>query len=187
MDVGAFELALSDEEKRYLLAAATNRLDLVLREQKVGFYPPPASEVLHRKLGAFVTLKLYGSLRGCIGRLISNDPLYVTVADMAEAAAFHDTRFPPLTIGEFAEIEMEISIMGPITQCMDPSLIAVGKHGLIIRKGQRQGLLLPQVAVEWEWDREIFLEQACRKAGLSPDAWRDPDTEIYWFEAVVIG
>ena len=182
----AFRLALDDEEKQYLLDAVHHRIDLVLREQKISFAPLPESAVLQEKLGAFVTLKLYGSLRGCIGRLVSNDPLYVTVADMAEAAAFHDSRFPPLTIGEFAEIEVEISIMGPIMLCPDPALIVVGKHGLIIRRGQRQGLLLPQVAVEWEWDRETFLAQTCRKAGLPPDAWHDPDTEIYWFEAFVV-
>ena len=182
-----FELALSEEERQYLLSAAIHRIDLVLREQKIDFLPPPESAVLHEKLGVFASLKLYGSLRGCIGRLVSNDPLYITIADIAEAAAFHDSRFPPLTIGEFAEIGVEISILGPITLCPDPERIVLGKHGLIVRRGQRQGLLLPQVAVEWEWDRETFLSQACRKAGLAPEVWQDSETEIYWFEACVVG
>lgn len=186
MSNDVFELALTDEEKQFLLHTVHHRIDLVLHERKIVFAPLPESVVLREKLGAFVTLKLYGSLRGCIGRLVSNDPLYVTVADMAEASAFHDSRFPPLTVGEFAEIEAEISIMGPITLCPDPSLIVIGRHGLIMRRGQRQGLLLPQVAVEWEWDRETFLSQTCRKAGLAPDAWRDAETEIYWFEALVV-
>ena len=180
-----FELSLTEEEKEFLLDTVRRRIDLVLREQEVGFLPEPPPGVLHEKLGAFVTLKLHGSLRGCIGKLVSSDPLYTTVSDMAEAAAFHDSRFPPLTMSEFAAIEIEISIMSPITRCDDPSKIVIGKHGLIMRRGPNQGLLLPQVAVEWEWDRETFLAQTCRKARLPLDAWHDPNTEIYWFEALV--
>lgn len=180
-----FELALTPEDKQYLHQVVRSRIDLILRDQPVGFLPPPSSKALQEKLGAFVTLKLHGSLRGCIGRIIGNDPLFVTVGDMAEAAAFHDSRFQALTLSEFAEIEVEISVMSPVTRCVDPSAITVGRHGLIMRRGRNQGLLLPQVPVEWEWDRETFLAQACRKAGLPPDAWHDPDTEIYWFEAMV--
>ena len=181
-----FELALTPEEKMYLLDLARSRIDLVLHDQPVAFPPPPPPGMAQEKFGAFVTLKRQGQLRGCIGRLISEEPLFVTVGDMAEAAAFHDSRFPPLSIEEFPALELEISVMGPITRCTDPSQIVVGKHGLIMRKGNRQGLLLPQVAVEWEWDRETFLAQTCHKAGLPPDAWHDPDTEIYWFEALVV-
>lgn len=180
-----FELTLTREEKKFLLDMARSRIDLVMREQQVGFLAPPPPGILHEKLGAFVTLKLHGTLRGCLGKLASNDPLYITVGDMAEDSAFHDSRFPPLTISEFAKIEMEISILGPITPCHDPSQIVTGKHGLIIRRSSHHGLLLPQVALEWEWSRETFLAQTCRKAGLPLDAWHDPDTEIYWFEAYV--
>lgn len=180
-----FALSFSQEEKAYLLDIARSRIDLVLRDQPVAFPPPPPPGPAQEKLGAFVTLKRQGQLRGCVGRLISEDPLFVTVGDMAEAAAFHDSRFLPLTLEEFPTLELEISVMGPITRCPDPSRIVVGKHGLIMRKGSRQGLLLPQVPVEWEWDRETFLAQTCQKAGLPPDAWHDPDTEIYWFEALV--
>lgn len=181
-----FRISLSVKERQYLHHAVRSRIDLVLRDQKVGFLPPPPDGLLHRKLGAFVTLRLRGKLRGCIGRLVSEEPLFMTVADMAEASAFHDSRFSPLTMAEFPEVEEEISIMGPIVKCQDPSRIEIGRHGLIIRKGAHQGLLLPQVPVEWEWDRETFLAQACRKAGLPQDAWHDPDTEIYWFEAFVV-
>ncbi|MDL2209435.1 AmmeMemoRadiSam system protein A [Desulfovibrio sp. OttesenSCG-928-O18] len=180
-----FELSLSPEEKLYLLDLVRSRIDLVLRDQSVAFPSPPPHGMLEEKFGAFVTLKRNGQLRGCIGRLLSEDPLFITVGDMAEAAAFHDSRFTPLTLEEFPSLEVEISVMGPITRCMDPTQIVVGRHGLIMRKGDRQGLLLPQVPVEWEWDRDTFLEQTCRKAGLPPDAWHDPDTEIYWFEALV--
>ena len=181
-----FELSLSEEERQYLLDAVRSRIDLVLREQKVGAMPPPPPGALHEKLGAFVTLKRNGQLRGCIGRIASNEPLYLTVGDMAEAAAFHDSRFPPVLLSEFGALDIEVSVIGPITRCEDPTLVEVGKHGLIMRREGRQGLLLPQVPVEWEWDRETFLDQTCRKAGLPADAWHDPDTEIYWFEAIVV-
>lgn len=181
-----FNLSLSAEERGYLLDAARSHIDIALREQPVVTMPPPPPGTLHERLGAFVTLKRHGQLRGCIGRLVSSEPLYVTVGEMAEAAAFHDSRFQPLTLPEFQDIEIEISVMGPITPCPDPTRIVIGRHGLIMRKGDRQGLLLPQVPVEWEWDRETFLAQTCRKAGLPPDAWHDPDTEIYWFEAYII-
>lgn len=181
-----FDLVLSTEEKDFLIEAARARIDQVLRDRRVGAVAPPPEGMVREKFGAFVTLKRNGTLRGCIGRLISEDPLYVTVADMAEAAAFHDSRFSSVTLDEFRSLDVEISILGPISRCFDPAHVVVGRHGLIICRGDNQGLLLPQVAVEWEWDRDMFLEQACRKAGLPPDAWHDPDTEIYWFEALVI-
>jgi AmmeMemoRadiSam system protein A len=104
---------------------------------------------------------------------------------MAEASAFHDSRFPPLGLDEFPTIEIDISIIGPISRCFDPSQIILGEHGLIMRRGNKQGLLLPQVPIEWEWDSETFLSQTCVKAGLPRDAWQDPDTEIFWFHALV--
>lgn len=186
MDQKTFVLNLSVEERQYLLDLVRARIDLVLHDQKVGFPLPPPPGVLTEKMGAFVTLKKNGQLRGCIGRLTSADPLYVTVGDMAEASAFHDSRFSPVTLNEFPDLDVEVSVMGPITRCENPSAIEVGRHGLIVQKGGRRGLLLPQVPVEWEWDRETFLAQTCRKAGLPLDAWHDPDTEIYWFEAFIV-
>jgi hypothetical protein len=104
---------------------------------------------------------------------------------MAGSAAFRDPRFPPLTEDEFRRVEYEISILSPIEPCPDPERIEVGRHGLIMSRGARSGLLLPQVPVEWHWDRETFLGQTCFKAGLPRDAWKDPDTAIFWFEAEV--
>ena len=181
----SFTVSLLDEERQYLLDSVRRRIDAVLHERKEEkILPPPG--VLFEKYGAFVTLKRNGQLRGCIGRIVSPSPLYVTVGEMAEAAAFYDSRFPPLLLSEFGDLDIEVSVIGPITRCEDPSQIEVGRHGLIMRQKERQGLLLPQVPVEWEWDRETFLDQTCRKAGLPADAWRKPETEIYWFEALVV-
>ena len=180
-----FQLALSASEKAYLHTLVRRTLrNRLLREKEE--LPPPDSEILNSELGAFVTLNKNGRLRGCIGRLVGDGPLYKTVAAMAVAAAFHDSRFPLVTAEEFSELEEEISIMGPITPCPDLSAITVGRHGLIARSGDRQGLLLPQVPVEWCWDRETFLAQTCRKANLPGDAWKKPGTEIFWFEALVL-
>lgn len=188
-----FKLQLTDEEGRYLLQVA--RLAVVkglsghFREEDL---PPPPGEALKKELGAFVTLKRHGSLRGCIGRIVGDAPLYLTVARMAQAAAFNDTRFSPLSVSEENELEYEVSVLGPIEPCPDPEQIVIGRHGLIMRKGGYQGLLLPQVPVEWKWDRETFLRQTCKKAYLPPDEWKNAwkpgsDTRLYWFESVIIG
>lgn len=153
--------------------------------------PAPPPGVLHCSLGAFVTFKKGGHLRGCIGSMVGDGPLYRTVARMARAAAFEDPRFPPVTAAEVPALELDISVLGPITRCADPAAVRIGRHGLLVRQGFRSGVLLPQVPVEWGWDRETFLAQTCRKAGLPPDAWRnawrDGHTELYWFEAEVFG
>jgi hypothetical protein len=185
----SFRLSLSPEEQSYL----KDLVRLALASQLTGRGPAtppepphnPPMDLLRSELGAFVTLKRDGHLRGCIGNLVGHGPLYRTVWDMALAAAFQDPRFNPLTVAEMDGLGIEISIMGPLTPCPDPQLVEIGRHGLIMRRGGNQGLLLPQVPVEWGWDREQFLAQTCRKAGLPANAWREPDTEIFWFEAVV--
>lgn len=147
--------------------------------------PKPENQLLTEELGAFVTLKKNGTLRGCIGNVIGKGPLYLTVARMARAAAFEDSRFPQVSEAEFAQLSVEISILGPITICPDTNRIEIGIHGLIMQHGANSGLLLPQVAKEWHWDRKTFLEHTCLKAGLKPNMWEHPDTKIYWFEAYV--
>ncbi|MBI5518726.1 MAG: AmmeMemoRadiSam system protein A [Desulfovibrio sp.] len=180
-----FRLNPSVEEKRYLkelvLLSITSRLSGAGPQTP----PEPASALPRMELGAFVTLKRQGNLRGCIGNIIGQGPLFQTVWNMARAAAFEDPRFQPLGPGELADLDIEISILGPVLPCPDPELVEVGRHGLIVRQGMRQGLLLPQVPVEWGWDRLQFLAQTCRKAGLPAQAWKNPDTQLYWFEAVV--
>jgi AmmeMemoRadiSam system protein A len=106
---------------------------------------------------------------------------------MAVAAAVEDPRFPPVTLGEAPSLRFEISALTVPEPVPDPAAIQVGRHGLIASRGGRKGLLLPQVAPEWGWDRREFLEHTCRKAGLPPDAWKDPATRLEWFEAEVWG
>lgn len=181
----SFHLAPTDQDKSYLKGLVPLSITSRLTGQGPDSPPEPPSELLRRDLGAFVTLKRHGQLRGCIGNILGQGPLFETVWNMAQAAAFQDPRFNPLSQAELKDLDIEISILGPLSLCPDPSLVEVGRHGLIMRQGHRQGLLLPQVPVEWGWDREQFLAQTCRKAGLPATAWRDPATEIWWFEAVV--
>lgn len=184
-----FTLHVTPEEKSFLHDlvrwSIARRLsgEVELSEDVV---PKPPSRLLTQELGAFVTLKHDGLLRGCIGTVAGEQPLYLTVAAMAQAAAFDDPRFPPLTSLEFQDITVDISIMGPITQCGDITCIEVGKHGLIVRQGRASGLLLPQVAEEQRWDRETFISQTCVKAGLPANCWKQEHVQIYWFEAVVV-
>lgn len=181
----AFRFELTAQERQALKDLARTSIRSALDNEAARPLPDAPTPRLREPLGAFVTLHKGGDLRGCIGRIVGDGPLWETIWRMARAAAFEDPRFPPLGPGEFAEVELEISILSPVTRCPDPALVEVGRHGLVMRRGASQGLLLPQVPVEWRWDRETFLAQTCRKAGLPPDAWRQPGTEIWWFEAVV--
>ncbi len=136
------------------------------------------------RCGAFVTLKEAGSLRGCIGRMQSDDPLVTTVSEMAYAAAFEDPRFPLLRKEEIDLITIEITILSPLRPIASEEVI-IGRHGLLISAFGRSGVLLPQVPVEYGWDRETFLEQVCRKAGLPADAWKSSHAMLYGFEGFV--
>ncbi|MCM0754763.1 AmmeMemoRadiSam system protein A [Desulfovibrio aminophilus] len=182
----AFHFSLSDQEKAYLKDLVRLSIASRLTPGHGPAEPPePPTDKLRERLGAFVTLELGGRLRGCIGHIQGSGPLFRTVWDMAQAAAFQDQRFQPLTAGEFARLEVEISILSPITACPDPEQVEVGRHGLLVRRGGRSGLLLPQVPVEWGWDRWKFLGQTCLKAGLPAEAWKAEGTDIFWFEAEV--
>jgi AmmeMemoRadiSam system protein A len=177
------DMGLTDDEKQALLRIARASIQAELAGKK-----PPAAKgqgILEEKRGAFVCLKRRGRLRGCIGFIEAKKPLVRTVEEMAVAAALQDPRFPPLREEELKEISLEISVLTPLRKTADVGQIEVGTHGLYVRKGSRAGLLLPQVATEYGWDRDTFLKETCRKAGLAPDAWRDPETEIYLFSALV--
>jgi AmmeMemoRadiSam system protein A len=152
--------------------------------------PDPASldAELRQPSGVFVTLNdRQGDLRGCIGSIQPIAPLYEAVASSAASAAFRDPRFPPVAPEELESLHLEISVMSPIVPVENVDEIEVGRDGLIIRRGSRAGLLLPQVATEYGWDRETFLRQTCHKAGLPADAWRQPGTTIEKFSAEVFG
>jgi len=145
-----------------------------------------ANPSLQTPQGAFVTITIGGQLRGCIGTFREDTPLYRTVAQMAVAAAREDPRFPPLTAAELPKIHVEISALTPMQPVADVGEIEVGRHGLYITRGLHSGVLLPQVATEYGWDRTTFLEQTCRKAGLPKNAWQE-GAKILSFEAEVFG
>ncbi len=173
---------LTPSERGKLLKIARQTVAQFLEAGVAPMFTPTEPGLLQER-GAFVTLKKHGQLRGCIGRLIAEGPLYLTVQRVAMEAAVNDARFPPVTPDELPEIEIEISVLSPLEPVEDISQIEVGKHGLLIVKGGHQGVLLPQVATEQGWDRKEFLRGVCRKAGLPEDAWKD--AKLYIFTAEV--
>lgn len=175
---------LSEAERKELLAIARRAAAGYVREGRVP-RESPVSETLRAPGAAFVTLMLEERLRGCIGCTEARAPLYRAVQECAVAAATEDPRFPRVTAKEVAEVRVEISVLAPIRP-VRPDELVVGVHGLLVRKGDRRGLLLPQVPVEQGWDRETFVAQACAKAGLPPDAWKT-GAELYSFTAEVFG
>ena len=174
---------LSEKERRTLLNVARLAIEAPLKpvSRPAEFDMTPAMSELR---GAFVTLKISGRLRGCIGTFSSQSPLAETINSTARAAAFNDPRFAPLKGEELPEIDLEISVLTPLAPIEDINEIEVGRHGIYIKKGGASGVLLPQVATENNWDRDTFLMQTCLKAGLGPDAWKDAD--LYWFTAEII-
>jgi len=177
------DFGLTATDKKTLLELARKSISDRLKGKETVLNPADYKGVLAEKRGAFVTLTIDGELRGCIGYIRAYMPLYETIAEMAGQAAFHDPRFEPLSPREFEKVELEISVLTPMIQVTDPGEIKVGRDGLYIVKGYASGLLLPQVPVEYNWDRDTFLDQTCLKAGLPPGTWRQKGTEIYKFQA----
>lgn len=174
---------LAPGERAELLRIARRAAEEYLRSGRVPLESPPPGR-LTEPGAAFVTLTSGGRLRGCIGHTEPVAPLYRTVQECAVAAA-EDPRFPPVSLREIGNLRIEISVLGPLLP-IRPEEVRVGKHGLMIRKGARRGLLLPQVPVEYRWDRKTFLDQVCLKAGLPPGSWR-ADAELFGFTAEVFG
>ncbi len=137
--------------------------------------------------GAFVTIHLNGKLRGCIGNITSEIPLWKTVKNMAAEASLRDPRFPAISPGELKDIDIEISALSPLKKVNDIEEIEVGKHGLLIKNGFYQGLLLPQVATDYGWNRIQFLRNTCSKAGLDKNCYKEKNCEIWIFSAIVFG
>ena len=159
----------SAQERRLLLRLAHESIRARLHGHS--FDPPEPSAHLAEQRGAFTTLHRGGKLRGCIGYIVAANPLYLTVIETAAAAAFDDPRFMPVQEAEVPHLQIEISVLSPLAQ-IAPDGIEIGRHGLMISHQGHRGLLLPQVPIEWGWDRERFLAETCRKAGLPSDAWR---------------
>lgn len=178
--------SLTAKEKQELLSVARKSAETAVRERKQ-YIPPAGSPTLAQDRGAFVTISKNGDLRGCIGYIAPVEPLINTVRDVAAYAALRDARFPPVTAAELSQLQYEVSVLSQVRRVTDIRQIQVGQHGLLMKKGDREGVLLPQVPVDQGWDRKTFLEETARKAGLPASAWKDEDTDIFLFTAVVFG
>lgn len=175
---------LSESAQKELLALARASLETYFKTGRMPDFRPVTPELLQRA-GAFVTLHNGDDLRGCIGLLYGEDELYRTVQHCVLSAAMEDNRFDPVSEAEIPDLTIEISVLSDFENVTDANLIEVGRHGLIVSLGSARGLLLPQVASQYHWDRVTFLTQTCRKAGLPGNAWRQPEAKIQIFEAQV--
>ncbi len=176
---------LSESEKNTLLVIARKSIASHLRGIQAP-KPDVVEENLLANRGCFVTIKMGGKLRGCLGQFTSDKPLHLLVAEMAIAAATRDPRFYPLRSDDLEKTEIEISVLSSLEKIDTIEDIEVGRHGLYIEKNFYRGVLLPQVAIEYGWDRNTFLEQTCLKAGLDKNAWEE-EADIYVFSAEVFG
>jgi AmmeMemoRadiSam system protein B/AmmeMemoRadiSam system protein A len=179
--------SLSDPEKEALLVLARQSVEHAVRTRDVFEPELPQSVALQQERGAFVTLKIDAVLRGCVGFASAVKPLYMTVRDTSTLAALRDPRFQPVEVSELDRLQYDISVLSPLRRAMDIGEIEVGRHGLLVKLGNHEGLLLPQVPVEHRWDAMTFLQQTCMKAGLKPEAWADPGIDIFLFTAVIFG
>jgi AmmeMemoRadiSam system protein A len=180
---------MNDSQKQTLLKIAHDTVEAVIRQEAA---PKPESDdpELNAPCGCFVTLKNHGRLRGCIGQFISDSPLIDLIAEMARASATGDPRFlaDPITAGELKQLDIEISVLSPLQRTDDPLSLRLGVDGIYIKRGRASGCFLPQVATETGWSKEQFLSYCCaHKAGLAPNTWKDPNTEVYLFTAEVFG
>jgi AmmeMemoRadiSam system protein A len=182
-DLPPWKLRLSDEDRRALLSRARQAISEVVCQGRLADLPPVAGRLAETG-GAFVTVLCEGRLRGCMGRAESPHSLADTVEQCAINASRQDPRFRPLQREEMARLEIEISVLSEL-QPISPDEIETGIHGIVVTRGACRGVLLPQVAVERSWSAQRFLEEACVKAGLQPDAWRDPETKLFAFTAHV--
>jgi uncharacterized protein len=175
-------LQLTEADQQVLLRIARNAVASYLARQSP--HIPEAAGALKEVYGTFVSIHRDGELRGCIGNVHAVSPLYRTVAECAIAAAVGDPRFMPLSSAELPTVEFEISVLSPFQRVRDINDIEIGKHGLLISRRNARGLLLPQVAATHGWNRERFIQETCKKAGLKPDDWKQ-DVTIESFGALV--
>jgi AmmeMemoRadiSam system protein A len=194
---GNSESAVRDEEeacpltlpeRETLLKIAREAVETVVRGMRLSHGAAAVDlATFAQRRGAFVTLTKSGDLRGCIGQVAAVEPLHLTVFRVAAMAAQKDPRFRPVSIDELAELRYEISVLSPLQRVRELAEVRIGRDGLLVRRGGLEGLLLPQVAVERNWDAVAFVAQTCRKAALPRGAWRDPRTALFRFTAEVFG
>ena len=176
---------MNQDHQQILLKTAAESIAAAVNHQP--FAEPASDEAeLNVQQGCFVTLKNHGRLRGCLGQFTSDKPLIELVAEMAQASATNDPRFRsnPITPNELNQLEVEISVLSPMKKTDDPLGLRLGIDGIYITNGKTSGCFLPQVATETGWTKEEFLAYCCsQKAFLHPDAWKDPDIDVYLFTA----
>lgn len=180
--MNAVSAGLNQAEQDFLSALAVKSIAREFEPEGQLPCPVPHAPALHAQRAAFVTLTRHGQLRGCIGHMNVDTPLYATVAQMARAAAFHDPRFPPLQAIEWPDTAIDISVLSAMIPCLDPASIELGRHGLVLSLGRRSAVFLPQVPVDQGWKLEQYLEALCAKAGLPVHSWCAPDASLQCFE-----
>ena len=178
------ELLTKNEQRELLKIARETIIDYVTNRKIPEVVSTSPGLSLHS--GCFVTIKQKGELRGCIGNFVSDKALYLLVQEMAISAATRDPRFYPMKIDDLADFSLDISVLSPLAKAASVEEIQVGTHGIYIIKGSYRGVLLPQVATEYGWNRDQFLQHTCVKAGLPRDAWQG-ECDIYIFSAQVFG
>jgi AmmeMemoRadiSam system protein A len=176
-------LPLADSAKRTLLDVARRAVILAVESREL-LEDLPDNEVLSQPGSAFVTLHRTGRLRGCVGQLASKEPLVSVIAYCAMAAALDDPRFAPMTPPELEGLAIEISVLSPLVDITSDQIEA-GKHGLMVTRGEKRGVLLPQVAEQFNWTAERFLQETCLKADLDRDDWKQPGTRVQGFTAEI--
>jgi uncharacterized protein len=180
---------MNGTQKQTLLKIARDTVEAVIQKKPTNV-PQSDDPELNAHCGCFVTLKNHGRLRGCIGNFISDKPLAELISEMAKASATSDPRFfaDRISSDELNQLDIEISVLSPLKRTNDPLSLRLGVDGIYIKKGHASGCFLPQVATETGWSKEEFLSYCCsHKAGLSPVAWKDPQTEVYLFTAEIFG
>lgn len=180
---------MNKNQKQLLLRTAKQTVEAAVRRLPI---PATATDDKELKIpfGCFVTLKNGQDLRGCIGQFVADEPLIEMVSQMAVSSARRDPRFThnPIRPQELGQLDIEISVLSPMEKTSNPLMLELGKHGIYITDGRRSGCFLPQVAEETGWTKEEFLSYCCsHKAGLKPDAWKDPKVEVFLFTAEVFG
>jgi AmmeMemoRadiSam system protein A len=176
----------NDFEKQVIQIAALGVWQIVTGHPMTKRLEPVSDSRWEQKTGLFVTLRKHGEIRGSMGMLESTTTLPETLFDCAQTAATHDKRYPPVQSDEVKDLEVEVTLMSRFQKMIEPSKIKIGETGILVSRGEKQAVLLPQVAVDQKWSAEQFLEACCEKAQLSHKAWKDPNTLVEIFSCLTI-